>query len=160
MPLDAPGLRAVFAENSVEVFLWLVEITHPQLEFPLRLTNNTEAISSRGRLFYPARMRVAMPEQVEGRQARARIVLEDVTEAIRYRLRQLSPQDAPEMLNEFVLASNPDHAQRTVRLRMAGASWDAIAIEAELMPRAPRATPWAAYTPDLAPAVHRFSRSR
>lgn len=160
MALTAAGLRAIYAESTGEILVWLVEITHAQLEFPLRLTDNGEAISSRGRLFYPARMRVAMPEQVQGRQSRARIVLEDVTEAIRFRLRQLSPTDAPAMLNEFVLVSNPDHAQRTVRLRMASASWDAIAIEAELLPRAPRATPWAAYTPDIAPAVHRFVRSQ
>lgn len=158
-PLDADGLRAAHAQQSGDPFVWLVEVTHPQLSDPLRLTDNAEPIASRGRLFMPARMRLALPEQIGDRPGRTRLVVEDVTEDLRAELRALSPHDAPRVTLEIVLAGSPDVTQRAFRnARMYSASFDPIAVEAELSARSAltRAAPWATFSRDLAPAVHRF----
>jgi hypothetical protein len=140
--------------------LWLVEITHPDLDDPLRLTSNVEPINSRGRLFYPARMAISLPEQVEDRPARATLVLEDVTHEIRLELIALPPTRAPRVTSEIVLGSDPDVTQRAMKnARVSTLSMGLVAIEAELAGSAAlsRAVPWLAFTPDVAPAVFRFA---
>ena len=109
------------------------------------------------------RARVAWPEAVEGRPARARLVLEDVTEDLRAEIRALSPHDAPRVTVELVLADLPDVTQRPWRnARLLSARWNAISVEGELAPPSAltRAAPWATFTPDIAPAVHRFVAGR
>lgn len=158
-PLNVDGLRAAVGERSGDPFVWLVEITHPQLEDPLRLTDNQEPIASRGRLFMPARVRVALPEQIRDRPARVRLVLEDVLEELRAELRALSPHDAPRVTLEIVLAGSPDVTQRAFRdARLTSATFDPISVEAELSARSAlsRAAPWQTFSRDRAPAVHRF----
>lgn len=158
-PLNGAGLAAAHAPSSGDAYLWLVEITHPQMADPLRLTNNGEPIASRGRLFMPSRMRTALPEQMADRPGRTRLVVEDVTEELRFELRSLSPHDAPRVTLELVLRSDPDTTQRAFRnARLSSAGLDPIAVEVELAARSAltRAAPWATFSRDLAPAVHRF----
>lgn len=160
MSLTPAGWRAILAQESGDPVLWLVEITHPALADPLRLCSDVQPVNSRGRLFYPARMAVSLPDQVEDRPARASMTLEDVTHELRAELLALSPLRAPRVTAEIVLGSDPDVTQRAFRgARIVKASLDLVSVEAELAaPSAlTRACPWQQFTPDMAPAVFRYN---
>ena len=160
MTLTPAAWRAILAQESGDPILWLVEITHPLLADPLRLTSNVEAINSRGRLFHPARMNLTLPEEIEDRPPRATMILEDVTHELRAELIALPPTSAPRITAEIVLGSNPDITERAFRrARLSSLSMDLVAVEGELAatPALLRACPWQQFTPDAAPGVFRYT---
>ncbi|RIL07486.1 MAG: hypothetical protein DCC71_02915 [Proteobacteria bacterium] len=162
MSLTPAAWRAILAQESGDPFLWLVEITHPKLADPLRLTSNVEPIHSRGRLFHPGRMAARLFDQLEDRAPRASLTLEDVTHDLRADLLELSPTNAPRVSAEIVLGSDPNVTQRAFRnARLVQASLDLVAVEGELAgPSAlSRAVPWQRFTPDIAPGVFRYTNA-
>jgi hypothetical protein len=126
--------KAIFAQESGEVPVFLVTITHPDLEAPIFLsTDPTERLSldplvygttSRGDEYLYVGMAVTLPDEQDKNPPASKLVISNTT-------RQLIPlarsvTSPPSVKIEAVLASSPDTVELAVpALDMVGLTYDA-----------------------------------
>jgi hypothetical protein len=119
--LDRNAIREAQSEHSSDVFLVLLTIlaTTP----PVRIVNNTENITSRGEEFIACPFAIAFPDSSDYTINDAQIQIDNVDVRIWAAARQVD--DAPEVLLEVILASDPDEvllATTGLKLREASAT--------------------------------------
>lgn len=98
--------EAVFAQETGEVFLILVTITHTDLPDPIRVVNNSENINSRGQTFIAYPFEITLPTDTENGNPRATLKIDNVDREIVRAVRTI--QTAPTVTLEIVMASDPD----------------------------------------------------
>ncbi|WP_275289190.1 DUF1833 family protein [Halomonas elongata] len=85
--ISAEGLRDMFAQHTDAAVFALLTFTHPNLSEPIRLVNNTEAITYDGQLYEGFPFRFTPPAEDEEREAVATVEVSNVdrrlTEALR-----------------------------------------------------------------------------
>ena len=129
--LSTAGLTSIFSQNSDEVWLALLTISHPSLDAPLMFVSNTESITSRGNIFVGYVFSLELPAEDPDMPGEARLVISNIDRAIVNLIRSLS--SPPSILIEIVLASQPDTVEASfdgLVLREAG--WDAMEVRGTL----------------------------
>ena len=152
MPLTQAGASASLRESSNEVWLTLVEITHPTipasgLKYPsptsdttldttgntLRLVFNTEPVVSGGRTFVPAVVEATWLEQAADRPPRSMLKIGFATSLIKELREIVTPPDLLVTL-KCIIASAPNDIQGQVVDGVVRAiEYDSLNIEAELL---------------------------
>lgn len=100
-------MRAVlFTEHTGETVLHLVTLDHEDWDAPIRLTDDDQAVESRGETYVPWPLRVTLPSEEEDVAPRARLEVDVITREVTLGLRGIV--EAPTVLIEVVLASDPD----------------------------------------------------
>ena len=119
MTLSDTAARELAAQDCATAWLVLLEISHPQLSTPLRLTSDGVATISNGASYEPFPFEVTLPDDAEGRAPRAQIRIDNTSQEIIAALRGLV--DPLAVTLQIVRAGDPDVIER----QWAGLEWRA-----------------------------------
>lgn len=129
--LSTAAQRALNAAETDETFIVLLTLDHDDLSDPIRVTSDTVATESRGQTFVPFPFDLTLPDDLEGRAARARLVIDNIDRQIVLAVRSLG--SAPTILIEIVRAAAPDTVEaQFVDFRLTDVSYDAYRVEGTL----------------------------
>ena len=132
-PLSTTAIRALTAQETGEIFLSLITITHEDLAAPLYFVNNTENITSRGVEFLGWPFEIALPDEREDALPTVQIRIDNVDRRIMEGIRGLTT--APTVLLEVVLASAPDVIEAgPINFTLRCVEYDALVITGTLTP--------------------------
>jgi len=122
---------AINAQETSEVFLVLLEITHADLVVPIRLVNNDVDIIHNSDTYLAFPFRINLPDQAESSAPRAAIEIDNVDRTI---VQAISGLTTPADVSiKVVLASSPDTIEvEYVDFKMSGVSYDALVVRADL----------------------------
>jgi hypothetical protein len=102
---SAPAIAAANDEQTAEVWLALLEITHPQLTTPIRVVNNTEDVVSNGVTYLKTAFRIKLPDDSDALPS-VQIEIDNVDRAVTDAARSINSPPTVTLL--VVLASTPD----------------------------------------------------
>jgi hypothetical protein len=151
--LSSAAVRALTAQETGEVFLMLVTITHDDIA-PLYFANNTETITSRGHDYLGWPFQVALPDEREDAMPAVQLRIDNIDRRIMESIRGLST--APAVALEVVLASAPDVVEAgPFAFTLRGVEYDALTITGTLAPEDVLNEPAMqfSFTPDLFPGL-------
>lgn len=128
--ISANALRAMLAQETAEVFLVCVTITHPAIDTQ-RLVNNTEVVHRAAGDYIPCPMKLVLPDQVDDQVPQVTIVIDNVDREV---LRQIRLVDGvPQVRMEVILASSPDTVEAgPFDFALMSATYDVLAINGVL----------------------------
>ncbi len=101
--------EAINASNTAEVFLTLIEISHPSLVTPLRFVNNTVDIIRNGNTYTAVAFDFTPPVDEEGTIQNASVAIDGVDRSIVEVIRDLTTP--PTLTTYIILASDPDNEE-------------------------------------------------
>lgn len=134
--LSLKAMQALYAQETGEVLVSLITITHPQLASPLRLCNdykpgNTPTISrNMSFLYFP--FDATFPLDRSDQPPQAKITADVVDRSVITALRAI-PVTTPAMLKlELVLASQPDIVEVSFNFTVRNVQYDALTVTATL----------------------------
>ena len=152
--LSAASLQALYAPETAEAFLILLTLSHAQLATSIRVTSNTQDVSSRGQLFLAYPFDLSLPDDQDRRPPRARLKIDNIDRQIMLSVRQLNT--APNVLMEIIRAASPDIVEAKFQdFRLVNVTYDSQIIEADLTIEDFTAEPFpsASFSPSLFPAL-------
>lgn len=130
-PLSANAVSAILAENTGEVFLVIVTITHASLATPLRFVNNNEDITSSGNVFTAFPFEVNLPQEQESQEYRAQLRIDNIDRQVSDAIRALPT--TPSVNLEVVLASSPDTVELSFDFSVESVEISDTTVTAELV---------------------------
>lgn len=104
--LSTAALNSAFAEQTDEVWLTLLTISHPSLTEPLRCVNNIENVVSNGYTYTAVPFFVELPTENSETPGEARLRIDNIDRAIVQVIREIA--EPPSVSIAVVLASQPD----------------------------------------------------
>ena len=153
MTVSLTALRAMFANQTGEVFLTCVTIEHADLATPLRLVNDVVDLPRAAGVFIAFPFRLTMPADSDTELPQVQLTVDNVDRSIVETIRSLA--SPPSVTLEVVLASQPDTVEAgPFPFQAKGAQYNAsevmlsLAFEADLLSL--RANRWL-ITPQSAP---------
>lgn len=140
--LDTDAARAqALAQHNDDPFLVLLTLTHATLAETIYVVNNRQKLVSRGNTYIAYPFTIDLPTDND-EAPQARITIANVSRAIGYALEKLITP--PLALIEIVLASSPDHVERSWdQFELTGVTWDAMRMTGTLRHR----EVWSEYYP-------------
>jgi hypothetical protein len=123
--------RALFSQETSEVFLVLLTIEHIELVDPIRLCNNNEEVVSRGQTYIAFRFDIQLPTSESESPPKARIKVDNVDRRITESVRIIT--SPPTITMEVIRASSPN----TVELSLPGftltnVTYNALTVSGDL----------------------------
>lgn len=119
---------ALNAQETEEVFLILLTLSHASMPKPLRVTSDAVTTTSRGDDFAPFPFELTLPDDDESGAPEARLAIDNIDRQIVQALRGLS--SAPSVLIEIVRAADPDTVEaRFADFRLRDVSYDSRVVE-------------------------------
>jgi hypothetical protein len=112
MTYSSAFIEAVVSQNTSEVFLFLLTLSHPDLETPIRVVNNTENISSNERLYTAFPFNLVLPQDDGESLPQVVISLSNVTLEFIDQIRGLT--GALDVRLDVVLASSPNTIEMSI----------------------------------------------
>lgn len=100
------ALQAMLAQETPEVFLACLTITHPGLAAPIRLVCNNEPLVRATGTWLPYPFKITLPDQRDDQLPQVRVTVDNVDLSVNEQLRTLV--GPPQVTLEVVLASQPD----------------------------------------------------
>lgn len=119
------------AQETGEVFLILLTITHDDLAEPIRVVCNTENVTSRASVFLATYFEVELPADDGESVSSARLSFDNVDRAIVQAIRSIAT--APDVLMEIVLASQPDTVEAAFDFVLQAPEWSAQMVSGQLV---------------------------
>ena len=104
--LSAAARQAIFAQNTDQVFLVLLKLSHPSLVDSIRCVNNTQAIYSNGELYVPYNFRFDPPDEKLNSTSNGTLTIENIDRSIMEAIESIN--DPPTVEISVILASQPD----------------------------------------------------
>jgi Domain of unknown function (DUF1833) len=121
---------ALSRQDSDEVLVILLTLSHPDFPTPLRICNDSKIVTSGGEDFLPLPFLITMPDDSADQVPQVNVTLDAVDRTLINAIRSIS--DAPSLLMEFVLASSPDMIEAGWDFIMRDIAYDAFTITAVL----------------------------
>ena len=152
--LSGATLQALNAPGTGEAFLILLTLDHADLAQPIRVTSDTVATASRDHDFVPYPFEIILPDDLDSRAPRAKLVIDNVDRQIVQAVRSLS--SAPTVLIEIIRAADPETVEaQFVDFRLTNVSYDAHRVEGNLTLEDFTAEPFpaAVFSPGLFPGL-------
>jgi hypothetical protein len=152
--LSIVARQAVFAQETKEVFLLLLTITHAAIPDPIRVANNTQAIISGGETFVGYPFAITLPDEREDGIPQMSLRIDNVSRSIVQALRSIT--SAPSIQLDVVLADQPDTLEASFTgFTLRRASYDAVVVEGALTLEdvLNQAFPALSFTPSTTPAL-------
>ena len=130
--LSAPAIASQNAQQTNEVWLVLLTITHPDIT-TLRFVNNTDNVVSNSQTFTAFPFEVVLPTQDADNIPRASLRIDNVDRSIVAALRTLT--SPPTVQFDVILASSPNTIEATFPgMKLMSATYTAATVEGELGP--------------------------
>lgn len=124
------AMRAMFAQETGEVFLVCLTITHPDIT-TLRLVNNAAAVARAAGTYQPYPMQLILPAQRDDQLPQVDIVIDNVDREVLRQIRTLT--GVPKVTMEVIMASSPDTVEAgPFDFALKQASYDVLAITGTL----------------------------
>jgi uncharacterized protein DUF1833 len=152
--VSSASLRSWMREETGEVFVELLTLSHESLPEPIRCCSNDVPLTSRAAEFLPYPFELFPPDDIQERPPRLRLVIDNVDPRIITALRPL--QSPIGVAWEVVRAAEPDLVEiRFSNLLIREVQYDVLTISGELIPRDLRteAFPRHLFTPSLFPGL-------
>jgi len=109
--------KSTLAEVSApEAPLVLLVIEHPDLAVPVRLVNDTQDLTSHGKLYIAVPFRVVLPDDFEGQLPKASLAVDNVGGELMYWIEQSGGGKGSTVTLSNVLRSQPDIIEWSVTL--------------------------------------------
>jgi hypothetical protein len=122
--------RAFFSQQTGEVILVLLDITHPDLT-TIRVVNNNEDVVSGGNTYSAFPFDMPPPGEKEGEIARVRLRIDNIDRSIVQALRSI--QSSPMVSLNIVMASSPNRIEAgPFDMFLKAAVYDKLVVEGEL----------------------------
>ena len=129
--LSSTAKQAIFAQETGEVFLMLITISHAALSPSLRFVGNTQDVVSRGDTYLGWPFRIALPAEFDDQLPTVQLQIDNVDRRIMEGVRALT--SAPAVTLEVVLASAPDTVEAgPFAFTLKAADYDALVISGTL----------------------------
>lgn len=126
--VSTAALRAMYAQQSAEVFLALLDINVSPV---IRVVNNTEEIVSGGNTYSAFPFDIPLPGDREGETPRFTLRIDNVDRSIVQAIRGIT--EGPAIDLKIVLASSPNIIEAgPFPLQLKNADWDKLVVEGEL----------------------------
>lgn len=107
--LSSAAARSILAEDTAEVWLCLLTITHPDME-TIRIVNNTEAVTRGSVTFQPYSFEASMPDDTDDAAPNVALRIDNVDRDITRQIKSLQGP-RPQVRLEVVLASQPSQVE-------------------------------------------------
>lgn len=104
--VSAQALQALLAQDTPEVFIPLLAITHPDLPAPIKLAFNTETVHRADGDYLPYPFTINLPAQSDQGPPQVSITVDNTDLAVNDAIRNL--KGPPQVTMMVVLASSPD----------------------------------------------------
>lgn len=130
--ISAAALRAMFEQESDEVFLLCVTLSHSTFEKPYRMVYNNEPIERAAGTFEPAAFSLNLPEESEDEVPQVTLSVDNVSAEIGRAIRELPVGERPEVLLEVIMASSPDTVEVSSPFVFLSAQYDASTVSGTL----------------------------
>lgn len=128
--LSAAAARAIISRSTEEVFLCLLEITHPDIE-TVRIVNNTEKVVRLDGEYVPWPFEAVLPDDTDTASPQVQLRIDNCDREVVRKLRELS--GVPKCALRIVLASNPNHDEvGPFGFSILSAEYDAMVISVML----------------------------
>lgn len=129
--LSSVAKSAIFAQETGEVFLLMLTISHATLTAPIRVVNNTENITSNGNLFTAFPFMLTLPDEREDQPPRMHITIDNVDRQIVQAVRNMT--SPPTIQLDVILASQPDTLEASFPgFTLRQANYDVLTVEGDL----------------------------
>ena len=131
--LSATALASAFAQETAEVWLVFLTLTHAGLEEPVRLVANEEDITRGGVTYVGFPFEIVLPVDDGERLPGAQLRVANADRLIMDQIRNTITQGAPEVEIAVALATSPDLTEYgPLRLSLSNVSYDAFFITGTL----------------------------
>lgn len=125
------ALRAMLAQETDEVFLPCLTITHPDLTAPIRLVYNTEILHRAAGDYMPFPFHINLPTQSDEEVGTVNLTVDNTDLEVNQQIRALVGQ--PTVTMEVVLASSPDTVEAgPFEMRLQSVTGDANTLQGTL----------------------------
>ena len=152
--LSSAALQSLAAQETGEVWVILLTLSHEDLATPIRVCSDAVAVTSRGDEYLPYPFELHLPDDREDREPRPELRIDNVAREIIATLRTITTP--PTVTIELVLASAPDAVEvGPLPLSLWSARYDAASITGELGYEAQDDAPYPAarYVPSVYPGL-------
>jgi len=153
--LSATAIQAITRETTDECFIWLIAISHPDIT-TIRVTDNTETITSGGNNYYYFPFSFSPPEDKAQNTYTAQFSISNIDPEITTALRSVT--GTPTITVSMIIASEPN----TILYGPVGFVIDSIDITRKTISANLReknvfmfASPWPVVTPNAFPGFTR-----
>ncbi len=124
--------QEVFLQDTNEVFLILLTITHDDIDPSIRVVNNNEAITSNGNLFTAFPFNIELPDSRENAVPRARLSIDNVSREIAEAIRTITT--VATITIEIIRAADPDTIEITwAPFNLRNVTWDMTKVSGDLV---------------------------
>lgn len=132
--LSSAALEAAFSQQTSEVWLTLLTLSHPDLAAPIRVVNNTQNITSGGEIYQAFPFVVELPSERDGEVSGARLSICNVDRTIILAVRSIIGKGPATAEVSIVLASSPDVVEAgPLEFEARAISYTADVVSAELV---------------------------
>ena len=122
---------AVYAQQTDEIFLILLAISHADMSETLRFVNNTEDVVSGGETYTAFPFAIDLPSDTEDSLPSVQLVIDNIDRSIIEELRSID--SAPTIAVSVILASDPDTIEcGPLSFSLKSIDYDAKVITAQL----------------------------
>lgn len=126
------GRRNLLATSADEPFLDLLEITHPDLEVPVRVVNDRVNITARGNEYIACPFQITQPDDVAEQVPKAQLRVDNIGRELTQWLEYSRGGKGAKCRIIHALRSDPDVFEYDMTLDMSGISIDNLAVTADL----------------------------
>ncbi|HET8791808.1 MAG TPA: DUF1833 family protein [Modicisalibacter sp.] len=124
--------QSAFAQDTDDVWLPLLTISHPDIDPPIRVVHNTVNIVSRGNEFINFPFDIILPDEREDAPSSARLVIDNVAREIGQAIRSISTP--PSVMIEIIRAADPDTLEMSwPNFFLRNAKWNAGQVSGDLV---------------------------
>jgi hypothetical protein len=129
--VSATALQAMLSQQTEQIVLTCLKITHPELPAPLRFVNDRADLTRADGVYQAAAFEFRLPDDTEDNVPAGEVVLDNVDRQIIEVVRPL--QQAPQIEVNFVLADTPDVVEvGPIEFKLRQFSYDAQVIRGRL----------------------------
>jgi hypothetical protein len=130
--LSSTAIASQNAQETGEVWLVLLTISHADLATPIRVVNNNEDIVSRGLTFQAFPFEIVLPNEDPDQPPKAYLRIDNVDRSVIAAVRGIS--STPSVTIEVILASAPNNVEIGYSgFSLRNVTFDVAQIEAELL---------------------------
>jgi len=119
------------AQETGEVFLVLLEIDHPSLTTPIRVTSDAAFTVSGGNTFLPFPFQFTFPDDQTDQIPIAKLTIDNIDLSIITAIRSMGNTPATVVMY-MVLASTPNVVENTIAMTMRNVNYDALTVTCDL----------------------------
>ncbi len=131
--LSAEFRRALFAPETGECVVCLVQLDHPDLGAPIRVCSDAVDVFSGGNTYLAFPFRITLADDSADAPPRARLQIDNVDRRVIDSLRSVAG-DAMTCTVSFVLASNPSQVEMgPLEFALRNVQADALVVEGDLV---------------------------